>query len=131
MELGFWWPGLTYDVQNFLHKCAVCQEMQGRKPIPSPLNPLPTVGEPNLRVHMDLFGPLKVRSAHGKEYIMVMTDAFSKYAELAAVEDKKVETVIKAFFESWICRHGVSARGKRQLTVGIGIGVWLFTTWSL
>ena len=52
VELGFWWPGLTYLVQIFLHKCAVCQEMQGRKPIPSPLNPLPTVGEQNLRVHV-------------------------------------------------------------------------------
>ena len=107
MELGSWWSGLTYEVQNFLHKCAVCQEMQGRKPIPSPLNPLPTVGEPNLRVQMDLFGPLKVRSAHGKKYIMVMTDAFSKYTELAAIEDKKAETVARAFFESWICWHGV------------------------
>ena len=54
-----------HDVQNFLHKCAVCQEMQGRKPIPSPLNSLPTGGEPNLRVHMDhfvKFGRLMVRS---------------------------------------------------------------------
>ena len=72
VELGFLWHGLTYDVQNFLQKCALCQEMRGRKPIPSPLNPLATVGEPNLHVHMDLFGPLKVRSAHGKKYIMVM-----------------------------------------------------------
>ena len=60
IELGYWWPGLTYDVQNFLHKCPVCQELQGRKPILSPLNPLPTVAEPKMRVHMDLFGPLKV-----------------------------------------------------------------------
>ena len=52
-------------------------------------------------MHIDLFGPLKVRSAHGKKYIMVMTDAFSKYTELAAIENKKAETVAKAFFESW------------------------------
>ena len=77
--------------------------MQGQKPFPSPLNPLPTVGEPNLRVHMDLFGPFKVRSVHGKKYIMMMTDAFSKYTERAAILDKKAN----AFFESWICRHGV------------------------
>ena len=98
IELGYWWPGLTYDVQNFLHKCPVCQELQGRKPIPSPLNSLPTVAEPNIRVHMDLFGPLKVRSANGKKYIMVMTDAFSKYTELAAICDKKADTVAKVFF---------------------------------
>ena len=120
IELGYWWPGLTYDVQNFLHKCPVCQELQGWKPIPSPLNPLPTVAEPNMWVHMDLFGPLKVRSANWKKYIMFMTDAFSKYTELAAICDKKAETVAKVFFEHWICRHGVPAvivsdRGKEFL----------------
>ena len=77
-----------------------------RKPIPSPLNPL--------------FGPLKVRSANGKKYIMFMTDAFSKYTELAAICDKKADTVAKVFFEHWICRHGVPAvivsdRGKEFL----------------
>ena len=117
IELGYWWPGLTYYVQNFLHKCPVCQELQGQKPIPSPLNPL---AEPNMRVYMDLFGPLTVRSANGKKYITVMTDIFSKFTELAAICDKKAETVAKVFFEHWICRHGVPAvifsdRGKEFL----------------
>ena len=52
IELGYGWPGLMYDVQNFLHKCPVC-------PIPSPLNPLSTVAEPNMRVHMDYLVLLK------------------------------------------------------------------------
>ena len=69
---------------------------------------------------MDLFGPPKVRSANGKKYIMVMTDTFWKYTELAAICDKKADTVAKVFFEHWICRHGVPAvivsdRGKEFL----------------
>ena len=69
---------------------------------------------------MDLFGPLKVRSANGKKYIMVMTDAFSKFTELAAICDKEADTVAKAFFERWICRYRVPAmivsdRGKEFL----------------
>ena len=61
-----------------------------------------------------------MRSAHGKKYIMVMTDSFSKYTELAAIEDEKAETAARAFFEPWICRHGVpilivSDRGKEFL----------------
>ena len=72
-------------------------------------DPLPTVAEPNIQVHMDLFGPLKVRSSNGKKYIMVMTDAFSKYTEQAAIWDKKADTGAKVFFEHWICRHGVPA----------------------
>ena len=69
---------------------------------------------------MDLFGPLLTRSATGNKYILVITDFFSKYTELAAIPNKTAETVAKAFFESWICRHGVpvmiiSDRGKEFL----------------
>ena len=70
VQLGYWWPGISYDIKNFFHKCDRCQELAGRKPIFSPLHPLPTVGEPNARVHMGLFGPLRVRSANGRKYIL-------------------------------------------------------------
>ena len=69
---------------------------------------------------MDLFGPLRCRSASGKKYILVITDAFSKYTELSAIPDKSANTVARSFFECWICRHGVprsivSDRGKEFL----------------
>ena len=120
VELGYWWPGLTYDVANFLLACHRCREIAGAKPASSPLQPLPALSEPGLRVHMDLFGPLRTRSASGQKYIMVMTDAFSKYTELAAIPDKTAVSVARAFFEHWICRHGVpqlivSDRGKEFL----------------
>jgi len=107
IELSYYWPGITYDVDTFLSTCVRCQEMAGRKPAPSPLQSLPICEEPNFRVHMDLFGPLKTRSAAGNKYIMVITDAFSKYTELVAIPDKTADSVAKAFFEAWICRHGV------------------------
>ena len=96
------------------------RKFQGKKSVPSPLQSLPIHEEPNSRVHMDLFGPLKCRSASGKKYIMVITDAFSKYTELAAIPDKTAVTVARSFFENWICRHGVpriiiSDRGKEFL----------------
>ena len=60
VQLGYWWPGISYDIDNFLHKCDRCQELAGQKPISLPLHPLPTVGELNAWVHMDLFGPLEL-----------------------------------------------------------------------
>ena len=53
------------------------------------------------------FRPLESSVSSCQEVYYVLTDAFSKYTELAAIEDKKAETVAKAFFESWICRHVV------------------------
>ena len=40
---------------------------------------------------MDLFGPLKT-SGSGKKYIMCITDAFSKLAELVALPNKEAPT---------------------------------------
>ena len=45
----------------------------------------------------------------GKKYIMVVTDAFSKYVELIAIPDKQAETVANALFTKWLCRHGLPA----------------------
>ncbi len=80
------------------------------------LTPLPQCSEPNQRIHMDLFGPLKT-SESGKKYIMCITDAFSKFAELIALPDKQAPTVAEALFSRWLCRHGlpleiVSDQGK-------------------
>ena len=36
IQLGFWWPGITYDVANILFHCRVCQELEGRQPEKSP-----------------------------------------------------------------------------------------------
>jgi hypothetical protein len=46
---------------------------------------------------MDLFGPLKT-SESGKKFIMCFSDAFSKFAELIAIPDKRAATVANAKF---------------------------------
>lgn len=35
-----------------------------------------------------------------------MKDAFTKYVELVALEDKEAETTGEAIFHQWICRYG-------------------------
>jgi hypothetical protein len=53
---------------------------------------------------MDLFGPLKTMPL-GKKFILCVTDAFSKYAELVAIPDKSAATIASALFSRWLCRH--------------------------
>ena len=57
VHLGYWWPEISYDRDNFLHKCDSSQELAGQKTISLLLHPWPTVRKPNAWVHMDLFGP--------------------------------------------------------------------------
>ena len=64
----------------------------------------------------DLFGPLASSEA-GKKYTLVMTDAFSKYVELASIRSKEAEEVANALLDTWISRYStpvciVSDNGK-------------------
>ena len=45
---------------------------------------------------MDLFGPLKTSNS-GKKYVMVITDAFSKYVEIMAIPDKQKTLWLKHY----------------------------------
>ena len=103
---SYYFPGVHNYVAQYIKRCPVCQAVKGKPPPPSPLKSLPLCDGPNERVHIDLFGPLKT-SHEGKKYVMVMTDAWSKIVELAALPNKQADTVAKCFFERWICRYSV------------------------
>ena len=102
---SYYWPGIRTDIQKHINSCLQCQLRKNIKPKPVHLHPLPIVDQPNQRVHVDLFGPLK-SSANQKKYILCITDAFTKHAEVIAIADKQAETVAFEIFTKWICRFG-------------------------
>lgn len=53
---------------------------------------------------MDLFGPIKPDK--GFCYILVITDAFSKYVVLIALRNKESQTIANVFYDKWICLFG-------------------------
>jgi hypothetical protein len=42
------------------------------------------------------------------KYILCITDVFTKYAMVTAVENKEAETVAKAIFSEWFCKFGIT-----------------------
>ena len=104
----FWWPSLASDVKEFCKTCITCQMAQDPyrfHTTQAPLHPLPVPDAPNHRVHADLFGPL-LETHSGNKWILVITDAFSKYTNLIALPNKEATTVTRAIFEHWICTFG-------------------------
>ena len=94
---------MSSQIQEFIQNCATCQKAKAKQPIRSPMKPLPVVDMPNQRIHMDLVGPLRTTDKQNK-YIIVVTDAFTKYVEMKAIPNKGAETVAEAFFEIWVCK---------------------------
>ena len=106
---SYFWPNMEKDVSNHIIRCLRCQARKTRdRPEPHLLSPLPLCSEPNQRMHMDLFGPLKT-SGKGKKFILCMTDAFTKYIELVALPNKEAGTTARAIFDHWICKYSVPA----------------------
>ena len=102
---NYWWFGVFSDARKFVESCDTCQRAAHPPTTPNaPLEPLPQEAGPNFRVHMDLFGPLILD--RGCKYVMVMTDAFTKYVVLTPLSDKTSTTVIEAFFNNWVCTFG-------------------------
>ena len=103
----FYWPGMDSSINDHLKACHKCQLRRvDHRPPPALLTPLPQPTEPNMRIHIDLFGPLRVSGRH-KCYILSMTDAFTKYVELVSLPNKEAATVTEAIFNRWICRYSV------------------------
>jgi hypothetical protein len=74
---------------------------------PPLLHTLPTPDQPNIR-HADLFGPML--AAGQNKYILCITDAFTKYALVMAIENKEAETVAKVIFSEWFCKFSIPAQ---------------------
>lgn len=104
----WWWPHFRTDVQTYCkqcHQCASVNHQHDKNPVP--LRSLKLPKRFNDRVHIDLLGPLpKSNAAKSHSYLLVMTDAYSKYLELAPLINKTTDEVSQAFLNSWISKHG-------------------------
>ena len=115
----FWWPDIRNDVADWINKCQTCQESKdpvGFHQHRAALGSYQICDGPNQRVHIDLCGPFKTPDG-GKKYVMVICDAFTKYAVNVAITNKDRKTVAEAFYNNWIMlfsppRMLVSDRGK-------------------
>jgi hypothetical protein len=103
VRLGYFWPGMTSDISAFVHRCPLCQRVKAKLPKKAAIMSMPICSSPNKRLRINLYGPLKTSAAEN-HYVVVMTDAFTKYVKLAAISNKTEDQVAKVLFERWLGR---------------------------
>jgi hypothetical protein len=83
-------------IDRHIATCVTCQAASNKNTtMPPPLVPLLEPRGPNRRVHCDLWGP--VRSSTKKDsYVMVVTNAFNKFATAVAIPGKEAMHVAPA-----------------------------------
>jgi hypothetical protein len=99
LRKDFWWPHMDKDIKKHINKCKPCQTTTDKgKPPDRPITGLPITSGPSQRIHLDLFGPLQ-NLERGNMYILVITDAFTKMAQLTPLNGKDATTVTKAMMD--------------------------------
>lgn len=105
----FYWPGMTDDIARWCQTCLPCQQ---RKPGPgrgkAPMRHCHVYG-PMECIAIDLMGPLPITD-NGNQYIMVVSDYFSKWTEAYPLKEHCAQTVADKLVTEFICRFGTPYR---------------------
>ena len=101
----FYWPGYKQDIQTWVQSCAQCQ--QRNPPQPQAHAPLGTIqaNHPFEKMSWDIMGPLPLTDRHHK-YILVVTDAFTKWVEAFPLQNTTAETLAMCLVNEVVCRYG-------------------------
>jgi hypothetical protein len=76
---SYFWPSMAQDISDFVRRCKSCHQQRDSNATKdkAPLRPWATPSHRNMRIHMDLVGPLK--SSEGFNHILTITDALRKF----------------------------------------------------
>jgi hypothetical protein len=92
----FSWPSKADNIAKHISGCVTCQASTTRhRSDTAPLVPLPAPCGCGEQVHCDLFGPVAT-SRQKNNYILVITDSFSKHATATAIPGKEAKDVAPA-----------------------------------
>ena len=104
----FYWGTLLQDVTRWVKNFKWCQTAKGPYVDPDPGQGSIVANNP-----MDLLciGFMKVDpSKDGKENVLVMTDAFSKFSVAVVTPNQQAKTVTKALVDKWFYVYGIPTR---------------------
>ena len=106
LQLAWYWPGMISEVRRILKTCEVCQmaKLKGNKP-PSSKQQLYD-GRPWQKVAIALAGPIP-RMQRGNQWILVLSDHFTRWQVAVPLADATALTVATAFDEKLCCYVGL------------------------
>ncbi|XP_010451602.1 PREDICTED: uncharacterized protein LOC104733747 [Camelina sativa] len=103
---GYFWPTMVADCKEYSQTCEKCQKHAPSIHQPTELLSSVSAPYPFMRWSMDIIGPLH-RGLGGVQYVLVLTDYFSKWVEAVAYAKVRSEEVQQFVLKSIIYRYGV------------------------
>ena len=105
LRRDFYWPSMTVDIHFTVDNCDACARNRikdQRNVYPMKLFP---ATKPLEYIAADILGPLP-KTKHGKRFVLVVTDRFSKLTKTEALRTITSLSVAKAFCRIWVYNYG-------------------------
>ena len=100
-----YWYKMAEDLKFWIKSCDICQRRKRPAHPPHAPQGVYTTGKINERVSLDICGPL-VQTERDNEYVLVITDQFSKFTRAFALPNHQALTVANKFLTGWITLFG-------------------------
>ena len=100
-----YWPTMAADASNWVYQCSCCQVVKGNY-----TTPRPKIGHLESNNPMDLLclDFMKIDpSRTGKENVLIMTNAFSKFSVAVVTPNQRALIVAKVLVDKWFHVYGV------------------------
>lgn len=101
-----WYPEMDNKVKNMVENCVACQAVGPNNP-PEPMRITPTATEPWQSLAIDFYGPIP----QGGQYLLVVTDTYSKFPEVEIVKSTSAKACIPKL-DRIFATHGIPSKIK-------------------
>ena len=105
VQRRYFWHKMNNDIRWWIRTCDVCQRRKRPQPTPKAPMRIYVTGYPGERVSMDIVGPIEM-TERGNQYLLCMTDHFSKFAKAVPLKNHTAATVAEVFTTQWCEEYG-------------------------
>ena len=107
LSTHFWWPRMKTTIQRYVKSCSLCTRFNlSRAKNYGHLRPIPPPEGPFALIGIDFCGPLP-RIPRENQYVLVITDYFTRYITAIALPNYTAETTARTIFEEFFCKFGI------------------------